>query len=55
MSSIPSLPRPVGVVYAVQRPLYEAEMARQIEQAIKKQGEGDLEKLLTKGETWDIQ
>ena len=54
MSSIPDLPRPVGVVYSVQRPLYEAEMARQIQQAIQKQGEGTLEKLLNHGETWDI-
>lgn len=55
MSNIPDLPRPVGVLYAVQRPLYEAEMNRQIETAIQKQGEGDLEKLFNRGETWDIQ
>lgn len=55
MSSIPELPRPVGVVYAVERPLYEAEMTRQIQQAIAKQGEGNLEKLLNHGETWVIQ
>ncbi|MBI4548548.1 MAG: 2-oxoacid:ferredoxin oxidoreductase subunit beta [Ignavibacteriae bacterium] len=54
MSSIPNLPRPVGVVYAVERPLYEAEMSRQIHQAIQKQGEGNLEKLLNYGETWVI-
>jgi 2-oxoglutarate ferredoxin oxidoreductase subunit beta len=55
MSSLAGLPRPVGVVYAVQRPLYEAEMARQIEAAVQKQGEGDLERLLHHGETWTIQ
>jgi 2-oxoglutarate ferredoxin oxidoreductase subunit beta len=55
MSSIPDLPRPVGVVYAVERPLYEREMARQIQNAIQKQGEGSLEKLLHHGETWEIQ
>ena len=55
MSSLPTLPRPVGVVYAVERPLYEAEMTKQIERAIQKQGEGDLEKLLHHGETWVIQ
>ena len=54
MSNIPGLPRPAGVVYAVQRPLYEAEMGRQIQQAIQKQGEGNLEKLLTHGDTWYI-
>ena len=55
MSSIADLPRPVGVVYSVERPLYEAEMSRQIQDAIRKQGEGNLEKLLNKGETWTIQ
>lgn len=55
MSSIPDLPRPIGVVYAVERPLYEVEMTRQIQAAIQKQGEGDLEKLLNQGETWVIQ
>ena len=55
MSSIHDLPRPVGVVYSVERPLYEAEVGRQISQALQKQGEGDLKKLLHHGETWSIQ
>ncbi|HEV8539309.1 MAG TPA: 2-oxoacid:ferredoxin oxidoreductase subunit beta, partial [Bacteroidota bacterium] len=55
MSSIPELPRPVGVVYATERPLYEGEMTRQIQHAIQQQGEGNLEKLLNHGETWVIQ
>lgn len=55
MSSLPQLPRPVGVVYAVERPLYEVEMARQIHQAVQKQGAGELEKLLNHGETWTVQ
>ena len=55
MSSLPELPRPVGVVYATERPLYEGEMTRQIREAIQKQGEGNLEKLLNHGETWVIQ
>ncbi len=55
MSSIPSLPRPVGVVYAVERPLYEAEVERQIQSMVTKKGEGDLEQLLHHGETWSIQ
>jgi 2-oxoglutarate ferredoxin oxidoreductase subunit beta len=54
MSSIPELPRPVGVVYAVERPLYDVEVERQIQAAIQKQGEGNLEKLLNHGETWTI-
>ena len=55
MSDIPGLPRPVGVVYGINRPTYEAEASRQIQLAIQKQGEGNLEKLLNHGETWTIQ
>ncbi len=55
MSSIPDLPRPIGVVYAVERPLYAVEVEKQIERAVQKQGEGDLRKLLNHGETWEIQ
>jgi 2-oxoglutarate ferredoxin oxidoreductase subunit beta len=55
MSSLPDLPRPVGVVYAVERPRYEVEIAAQIQTYIQKKGEGNLEKLLNHGETWTIQ
>ncbi len=54
MSNLPKLPRPVGVIYSVERPLYDAEVTRQIEAAVKKQGEGDLAKLLNSGDTWTI-
>ena len=55
MSNIPELPRPVGVIYSVERPLYEAEISRQIQDAIQKQGEGNLEKFLHHGETCTIE
>ncbi len=54
MSSIPELPRPAGVIYAVERPIYEIEIQHQVELATQKMGEGNLEKLLNKGETWVI-
>jgi 2-oxoglutarate ferredoxin oxidoreductase subunit beta len=54
MSNLPNLPRPVGVIYSVERPLYEVEVTRQIEAAVKKSGEGDLAKLLNSGDTWMI-
>jgi 2-oxoglutarate ferredoxin oxidoreductase subunit beta len=54
MSDLPHLPRPIGVLYSVDRPLYEAEVTRQIESAVQKQGEGDLAKLLDSGDTWMI-
>jgi len=54
MSNIPGLPRPVGVIYAVERPIYEVEMQHQIEQATRQFGEGNLEKLFNKGDVWTI-
>ncbi|HLF14257.1 MAG TPA: 2-oxoacid:ferredoxin oxidoreductase subunit beta [Bacteroidota bacterium] len=54
MSNLPNLPRPTGVIYSVERPLYEVEVARQIETAVQKQGEGDLAELLDSGDTWTI-
>jgi 2-oxoglutarate/2-oxoacid ferredoxin oxidoreductase subunit beta len=55
MSNLPYLPRPVGILYAVERQTYEQEVTKQIDSAILKQGEGTLEKLLNHGETWSIQ
>ena len=54
MSNIPELPRPIGIFYAVGRPLYDDVVTEQIDKAIAKQGIGDLEKLLKHGETWTI-
>lgn len=54
MSNIPGLPRVVGVIYAVERPIYEVEIQHQIEQAMQKSGEGNLEKLFNKGDVWTI-
>ncbi len=54
MSNLPDLPRPVGVIYAVDRPIYEAELTRQIESSVGKKGEGKLEELLNSGDTWSI-
>ena len=45
---------PVGVFRSVQRPVYDDLMAEQLETAVAKRGEGDLEKLLHSGETWTI-
>ncbi len=55
MSSLPHLPRPVGVFYQEYRPVYDQEMEHQVQKAIEKSGEGNLEKLLNHGETWKIQ
>jgi 2-oxoglutarate/2-oxoacid ferredoxin oxidoreductase subunit beta len=55
MSNIPNLPRPIGVVYVVEKPSYDSLMQQQIDARIAKQGKGDLQKLFDHGETWEIQ
>jgi 2-oxoglutarate ferredoxin oxidoreductase subunit beta len=47
-------PRPFGVFYETERPIYEEVMAAQIEQAIAKKGKGDLGKLIRGNEVWEI-
>ena len=47
-------PAPVGVLYVEERGCYEADMVKQIEEAKEKFGEGDLEKLLFSGNTWEV-
>ena len=49
------LPRPVGIFLALERPVYEEEMERQISFAKEKRGEGDMVKLLNSGETWMVE
>ncbi|HEY4611937.1 MAG TPA: 2-oxoacid:ferredoxin oxidoreductase subunit beta [Bacteroidota bacterium] len=55
MTYKPHLPRPVGIFLAIERPVYEEEMVRQIQFARQKRGEGDMAKLLNSGETWVVQ
>ncbi len=55
MTYKPHLPRPVGIFLAIDRPVYEQEMVRQISFAREKRGEGDIKKLLTSGDTWVVQ
>ena len=47
-------PEPIGVFRAVDAPLYDVEVNKQIEEAIQTRGPGDLEKLLHSGETWTV-
>ncbi|MFH0988877.1 MAG: 2-oxoacid:ferredoxin oxidoreductase subunit beta [bacterium] len=55
MTYKPSLPRPVGIFLAIDRPTYEQEVDRQIAFAREKRGEGDLTKLFQSGDTWMVQ
>ncbi len=51
----PEFPEPIGVFRAVERPVYDDEMNKQVSQAIEKRGAGDLEKLFYSGETWTVE
>ncbi len=51
----PHFPRPFGVFYTEERQCYEDALNEQVETAIKQKGAGDLNKLLTGREIWEIQ
>jgi len=45
---------PVGVFRSVARPAYDEQMSRQLAAAQETQGPGDLDALLTSGDTWEV-
>ncbi len=47
-------PEPIGVFRAIDAPLYDVELNRQVAHAREKKGEGDLNKLFNSGETWTV-
>lgn len=49
-----SLPEPIGVFRAVDRPKYDVELNKQIETSRSTRGNGDLAKLFNTGETWTV-
>jgi 2-oxoglutarate/2-oxoacid ferredoxin oxidoreductase subunit beta len=54
LAHTPHGPTPIGIFRDIERPVYDALMAEQIETSRREQGEGDLEKLLHAGDTWQI-
>ncbi len=54
-SDVGALPRPFGVLYAVDEPCYEDMLHEQIEQARQEKGEGDLDELIAGPRTWVIE
>lgn len=50
----PSMPTPIGVFRQVSKSTYDADMESQIADIKLKKGEGDLEKLLFAGSTWEV-
>ena len=47
-------PRPFGVFYSEDRPIYEDALAQQIDDAIQQKGQGNLDNLLKGSNTWTI-
>lgn len=47
-------PRPFGVFYSEERYCYEDAMQAQVDEALEKKGKGNLDKLLSGRETWEI-
>jgi 2-oxoglutarate ferredoxin oxidoreductase subunit beta len=45
---------PIGVFRSVERPVYDSQMADQLETAVEQRGKGDLAALLAGGDTWTV-
>jgi 2-oxoglutarate ferredoxin oxidoreductase subunit beta len=50
----PHFPMPMGVLYRSEKPTYDQLATQQVEEAIAKQGAGDLTKLLYSGMVWEV-
>ena len=51
----PAFPTPLGVIRVTQKPTFDALMNDQVQDAIAKSGEGDLDQLLHRGDVWTVQ
>jgi 2-oxoglutarate ferredoxin oxidoreductase subunit beta len=54
LSAGPTQPTAIGVFREVERPVYGEAMEQQIQLATERLGEGDLDKLLRSGDTWEV-
>jgi len=50
----PFYPTPIGVLYSVDAPTHDEGVTAQLDEAIEKQGPGDLAALLNSGDTWVV-
>lgn len=50
----PEHPEPIGVFRDVDRPIFDVELNKQVDQMRAKKGEGDLTTLFNSGETWTV-
>ena len=53
-TSHPTLPEPIGVIYAIDKPTYNEEMVNQIEAAKEMKGVVSVQDLLNAGDTWVV-
>ena len=50
----PAFPTPIGILRAIERPAFDEIVNRQMHEAVAKSGEGDLDALLRRAETWTV-
>lgn len=50
----PAFPVPMGVFRAVEAPVYDAEVQKQVDSVVEKKGKGDMAALLKSGDTWEV-
>jgi 2-oxoglutarate/2-oxoacid ferredoxin oxidoreductase subunit beta len=50
----PAFPMPMGVLYRSEKPTYESLVHAQLDEAVAKQGVGDLTKLMYSGMVWEV-
>lgn len=50
----PRFPEPIGVFRSMDKPVYEQGVIRQVEEAIRQKGKGDLRKLYFTADTWEV-
>jgi 2-oxoglutarate/2-oxoacid ferredoxin oxidoreductase subunit beta len=54
MDANPEMPKLYGVLYAVEDVIYNEQVNDQVAQVIAKKGQGDFNKLLVSGDTWEV-
>jgi 2-oxoglutarate ferredoxin oxidoreductase subunit beta len=50
----PEFPEPIGVFRSVDRPKYDEQLNAQVDEARRRQGAGDLQKLFESGDVWEV-
>jgi 2-oxoglutarate/2-oxoacid ferredoxin oxidoreductase subunit beta len=54
LTDSPDFPTPLGIFRQIFRPTVDGEIQRQVDEVKAKKGEGDLEKMLFSGNTWEV-